>query len=69
MKRSEEGFVPVAVVFWIAIGSLIAGATISYFVFGKSMVASVGLGLILGIIIAPSLMTIVYKWLNRYEKK
>lgn len=67
--KGSEGFVPLAVVVWIAIGSLLAGAAISYLVFGKSIVASVGLGLILGIIIAPSLMTIVYKWLSRYEKK
>ena len=67
--KGNEGFVPVAVVVWIAIGSLIAGAGISYLVFGKSIVASVGLGLIIGIIIAPSLMTIVDKWLNRYGKK
>lgn len=69
MKINEKGFVPLAVVLWIAIGSLIAGAAIGYFVLGKSIVASVGLGLVLGIIIAPSLMTITYKWLNRYEKK
>ena len=67
--KGNEGIVPVVVVFWIAIGSLLAGAGISYLVFGRSIVASVGFGLILGVIITPSLMTIVYKWLNRYEKK
>ena len=67
--KGNEGFVPFAVIFWVAVVSLISGAGISYLVFGKSIVASVGLGLILGIIITPSLMTIVYKWINRYEKK
>ena len=67
--KGNDGIIPIAVVIWIDIGSLIAGAGISFFVLRKSIMASVGLGLILGIIIAPSLMTIVYKWLNLYEKK
>lgn len=67
--KGNDGIIPVAVVIWIAIGSLIAGAGISFLVLRKSIMASVGLGLILGIIIAPSLMAIVYKWLNLYEKK
>lgn len=67
--KGNEGFVPLAVVIWIAIGAFLAGAVISYFVFARSIVASLGLGLVLGIIVAPSLMTVIYKWLNRYEKK
>ena len=67
--KKQAGIVPIVVLIIIGVSSFLAGGVISFFVFGKIGVASISLGLVLGIIVAPTIMKFAKRWVDQYEKK